>query len=277
LTVRPSAGREYTTESGVSFSHPFRPEEYLSEYYTLRRQAIKDVTGLIAFIIGWFASAPFGWPYIIAGFETGAVTKGVAQFLVAVFGGACLAGLTGLALGSVGGFVWERVHRALRARRPPSPQSLPGGGLAPAGVDAASLASRPPLPPIRYDEGPMPIDDYVALVQRVSPESVNTTKAAAALERTINIGAWHDSRLVGVARVLTDGYVAAALADLMVDPEYRRGGVGRELMNRAFERTPRGSLFAGARVASAPFFDRIGCERGPTGFTMHRAAKPRGT
>ena len=195
---------------------------------------------------------------------------------MAVFGGACIAGLTGLGLGGVAGFVWERAHRALRARRAPVPQTLPGGGYAPAGVDAASLQRRPQLPPIRYDEGPLPLDDYLALAQRVTPGELNAKKAAAALERTINIGAWDDARLVGVARVLSDGYFVAALADLMVDPDYRRGGVGRELMNCAFNRTPRGVLFAGARGASVAFFERLGCERGPTGFTMHRAAKPRG-
>jgi GNAT superfamily N-acetyltransferase len=120
----------------------------------------------------------------------------------------------------------------------------------------------------------LPLDDYLALAQRVAPGDINARKAAAALERTINIGAWDGARLVGVARVLTDGYFAASLADLMVDPEYRRGGVGRELMNRAFERTPRGALFAGARGASVAFFEKLGCERAPTGFTMHRAARP---
>jgi GNAT superfamily N-acetyltransferase len=130
----------------------------------------------------------------------------------------------------------------------------------------------PPLPPLRYDESALAVDDFIALAQRVSPGDYNARKTAAAVGKTVNITAWDGPRLVGVARVLSDGYFHATLADLFVDPDYRKRGVGRELMNRAFERTPRGALFAGARRGSAPFFERLGCERGPAGFTMHRAA-----
>jgi GNAT superfamily N-acetyltransferase len=119
------------------------------------------------------------------------------------------------------------------------------------------------------------VDDYIALAQRIAPGDYNMRKTATAIEKTINIGAWDDERLVGVARVLSDECFFAALADLFVDPDYRRRGVGRELMNRAFDRTPRGALFAGARTASVPFFERLGCERGPAGFTMRRAATKR--
>lgn len=261
--------------SGVTFPPTDTTEAFLSEFYTLRRRAIKDITGLIAFVIGWFASAPVGWPYITAGFENGEVTKGVAQFLVAVFGGACVSGLAGLALGTIGGWVWERAHRALRSRRPVVERAASPVAAGARASGTPAPATLPPLPPLRYDEDALAVDDYIALAQRIAPGDYNTRKTAAALERTINICAWDGTRLVGVARVLSDGYTFAALADLFVDPDYRRRGVGRELMNRAFNRTPRGSLFAGAPTASVPFFDRLGCERGPAGFTMHRAATTR--
>lgn len=267
--MAPTAAVGVRGSGDVSFPPTTDLEVLLSEFYTLRRRAIKDITGLIAFVIGWFASAPFGWPYITAGFENGEVTKGVAQFLVAVFGGACLAGLTGLTLGAGGGFVWERVHRALRARRPvrPEPDAQP---VAASGRDGGSPAPLPPLPPIRFDDGPLSVDAFIALAQRVAPGEYQARKTSAALDATINIGAWDAERLVGVARVLSDGYFIAVLADLMVDPDYRRRGVGRELMNRAFDRTPRGALSATARAGSAPFFERLGCDRGPISFTMHR-------
>jgi hypothetical protein len=38
---------------------------------------------------------------------------------------------------------------------------------------------------------------------------------------------------VGIARVLTDGHRHAALAELVVDPEYRRRGIGKALVRRA--------------------------------------------
>jgi hypothetical protein len=52
-------------------------------------------------------------------------------------------------------------------------------------------------------------DDFLALAQRVWPRDYSSTQAAAALARTINIGVWDGSRLVGSIRVLTDGYFFA--------------------------------------------------------------------
>jgi GNAT superfamily N-acetyltransferase len=239
----------------------------VSEFYVLRRRAIKDVTALILFVIGWFGSAPFGWPYITAGFDGGNVTKGVAQFLVVVFGGACLAGIAGLVLGAGGGWVWEQVHRRLRPPEKAEPLSPTAREEA---AHKAARAALPPLPPIRYADDGVRADDYIALAQRLAPGEYNARKVAGALEKTVNIGAWDGERLVGIVRVLTDGYFFAAVPDIFVDPDYQRRGVGRELMNRAFERTPRGALFAGARDSSAAFFERIGCERGPAGFTMKK-------
>lgn len=239
----------------------------MSEFYVLRRRAIKDVTALILFVIGWFGAAPFGWPYITAGFDGGNVTKGVAQFLVIVFGGACVAGIVGLVLGSAAGWVWEKVHLRLRPPELPETQTPTARDRA---AHVAASAALPPLPPIRFADDGVRADDYITLAQRVAPGEYHAGKVARALENTVNIGAWDGERLIGIVRVLTDGYFFAAVPDILVDPDYQRRGVGRELMNRAFERTPRGSLFAGARGASGAFFERIGCERGPAGFTMKK-------
>jgi len=57
--------------------------------------------------------------------------------------------------------------------------------------------------------------------------------ATTALTRTTNIGAWDNDRLVGAVRVLTDGYFVATVPEILVDPDYQRRGIGRELMSRA--------------------------------------------
>ena len=59
-----------------------------------------------------------------------------------------------------------------------------------------------------------------------------------ALRRSTNAAAWEGKRLVGIGRALTDGHRYAVLAELIVDPDYRRRGIGRELMRRLREVTP---------------------------------------
>lgn len=46
------------------------------------------------------------------------------------------------------------------------------------------------------------------------------------------ISAWDGKRLVGLVRGLDDGETVAFLHYLLVDPEYRKKGIGKELMTR---------------------------------------------
>ncbi|MEP6493340.1 MAG: GNAT family N-acetyltransferase [bacterium] len=118
---------------------------------------------------------------------------------------------------------------------------------------------------IVYREG-FAVDDFLALAMRVWPRELAPGPAAAALERTLNLGAWHDNQLVGSVRLLTDGYFFATIPEILVHPAYHGRGIGRELMRQIVERSPRGKLAFGAQPESVGFFERIGCERRLTGF-----------
>jgi GNAT superfamily N-acetyltransferase len=121
------------------------------------------------------------------------------------------------------------------------------------------------MPPIRYDGGVRP-GEFLALGQRVWPGDYGLAEATAALAHTTNIGAWDGDNLIGSVRLLTDGYFLATVSEILVDPAYRRQGIGRELMRRVVAAAPRGRLFLGAQPDAVEFFDRIGCERRLVGF-----------
>src|SRR5215510_3357501 len=70
---------------------------------------------------------------------------------------------------------------------------------------------------LRFADG-FDVDDSLALAQRVWPRPYARDEAAAALTRTINVGAWDGDRLVGSVRVLTDGYFFATIPEVLVDP-----------------------------------------------------------
>src|SRR5215471_29005 len=105
------------------------------------------------------------------------------------------------------------------------------------------------MPPIDYRDG-FDAADFVALANRVWPRDYDVVRAADAIARTINIGAWDGGRLVGTVRVLSDGYLFSTVPEILVDPQYQRRGIGRELMGRALELAPRGALFLGAQPQS---------------------------
>jgi len=247
------------------------PLPALSEYYRVRRSQITDLTGLIFFVIGWLGSGVFAWPYIKAGFDNGNPTGGIFRFAIVVFGAGIGLGLFGMFAGLIGGRVWESMHRGRRQRVAEiRPKTVPGLTRS-ASNPAAKI--REPLPPLRYETGDVGIEPYMALVQQFGTATFDRAHAASALQHSLNVTAWKDDQLVGIARVVTDGYFFAALAEIFVHPSLQRRGLGRDLLNRAFDRTPRGVLSIGAPFGNNAFFDAIGCERGVTGFTMLRPSK----
>jgi len=77
--------------------------------------------------------------------------------------------------------------------------------------------------------------DFLQLAQRVWPGQYDPELTAAALERTINVTAWDGERLVGCVRMLTDGCFFSTVTEVLVDPAYQRRGIGRRLMEIAWE------------------------------------------
>jgi len=127
---------------------------------------------------------------------------------------------------------------------------------------------------VYYDEAGVYAASFIPLAERVRPVRYEMAKVREALARTTNIGAWDGGRLVGAVRLLSDGYTFSVIADILVDPDYQRLGIGRNLMSRALAAAPDARLLIEAQPDCIGFFERIGCVRGPTGFTL-TAAPPR--
>jgi GNAT superfamily N-acetyltransferase len=64
--------------------------------------------------------------------------------------------------------------------------------------------------------------------QRLHPKRVE--RALAASTRVVT--AWDGERLVGMARMVSDGEFCLYLPEILLLPEYQRGGHGTELMQR---------------------------------------------
>ena len=86
-----------------------------------------------------------------------------------------------------------------------------------------------------------------------------------ALSKTINTTAWDGEKLVGCVRVLTDGYFFGTIPEILVLPGYRGRGIGKKLMELAFETSPT-SLFFGAQPNATGFYESIGYEKSVQSF-----------
>ena len=113
--------------------------------------------------------------------------------------------------------------------------------------------------------------EFLALVARVWPGEYDEALVERALAATTNFTAWHAGRLVGCARLLSDGYLFSTGPEILVDPAYRRMGVGAELMRLVWEASPT-SLGFGVQPGNEAFFESLGFE---TGMAFYHRRKPR--
>ncbi len=75
---------------------------------------------------------------------------------------------------------------------------------------------------------------------------------------TLVISAWDGERLVGAVRVLSDTVFRSYLLDLVVDPEYQRQGIGRELVTRCIARYPDSHWLLHAADDAVEFYNKCG-------------------
>lgn len=69
---------------------------------------------------------------------------------------------------------------------------------------------------------------------------------------------WESDRLVGLARVLTDGVTTAYLCDLAVEPDVQGGGVGKRMIDEILARLPGVELVLRDSNLSTGFYERLG-------------------
>lgn len=87
----------------------------------------------------------------------------------------------------------------------------------------------------KIDDRDLSASEFLMLVQRVWPGDYEPSLIKEALCKTNNVTAWDNGTLVGCVRVLTDGYLFGTVTEILVDPTYQRKGIGKHLMELAWE------------------------------------------
>ena len=86
---------------------------------------------------------------------------------------------------------------------------------------------------------------------------------------SLTLTAWHDERLVGIARTLTDFTYVAYLADLAVDRDYQRLGIGKQLIQETKQRLGSECMIV---LLAAPkahgYYSKLGFEPNPRGWML---------
>lgn len=85
------------------------------------------------------------------------------------------------------------------------------------------------------------------------------------------ISAWHNNRLVGICRALTDYSYCCYLSDLAVDAAYQRKGIGKHLINLVQKAIgEEASLILLAAPDAMDYYPRIGMPKAENAFVIKR-------
>lgn len=125
---------------------------------------------------------------------------------------------------------------------------------------------------IRYinDDQELKADIFIEMANQVWPGSYDNERMQKAIDKTINITAWDHDKLVGCIRILSDGYLFGTISEILVLKEYRKQGIGRELMDRAADISPT-SLFFGAQLEAEGFYERLNIEKSLQSFMINKS------
>ncbi len=86
---------------------------------------------------------------------------------------------------------------------------------------------------------------------------------------SLTITAWHGDRLVGIARTLTDFSYVAYLADLAVDAEYQKQGIGTRLIDETRKRLGRECMVVLLAAPNAnDYYPKLGFEHNPRAWIL---------
>lgn len=83
------------------------------------------------------------------------------------------------------------------------------------------------------------------------------------------VSAWSGKRLVGIARTLTDFTYVAYLADLAVDADYQKRGIGKRLIEETKRRLkPECMIVLLAAPKANAYYPKLGFEHNPRGWIL---------
>lgn len=86
------------------------------------------------------------------------------------------------------------------------------------------------------------------------------------------VTAWHQERLVGIARSITDFSYCCYLSDLAVRKDYQHRGIGKKLVELTKEKIGEEAMLLLLSVPTAmDYYPKIGMQKVDNGFIVQRA------
>jgi predicted N-acetyltransferase YhbS len=126
----------------------------------------------------------------------------------------------------------------------------------------------------KFDVKPT-VDQIIELYDKAGlPRPTNDKERIRKIYENSNLifTAWDNEKLVGVSRSITDWAWSCYLADLAVDPEYKKSGIGKKLIEFTKEKVGEQTMVLLLSVPTAmEYYPKVGFSKEDRSFIIHRA------
>ena len=126
------------------------------------------------------------------------------------------------------------------------------------------------------DQAPITAKQAIDLYERSTlgerrPINNVTTFELMLKNANLIVTAWDDDKLIGISRSLTDFAYVAYLADLAVDEQYQRTGIGKQLIEETKARLgPECIIVLLAAPKANAYYEYLGFEHNPRAWTLKK-------
>jgi GNAT superfamily N-acetyltransferase len=124
------------------------------------------------------------------------------------------------------------------------------------------------------DDAPISVEQAIDLYERSTlgerrPVDRPDIFAGMLANASLTVTAWAGDRLVGISRTLTDFTYVAYLADLAVDQDFQRQGIGRGLIEETRKRLePECMIVLLAAPKANEYYPKLGFEHNPRAWML---------
>lgn len=133
---------------------------------------------------------------------------------------------------------------------------------------------------IRYDCAGVNWQTIADMLKRVGMTHFEPRLHQKAFENSaVTVFLFHDGRLIGFGRAISDGAYQAAIYDVVVEPEFQRQGLGHTIVDTILTRLPSCNIILYASPGKERFYEKHGLRKMKTGmarFTNAERMRARG-
>jgi len=91
-----------------------------------------------------------------------------------------------------------------------------------------------------------------------------------AFKNSYYVTAYHNDKLVAFARAITDAHYYTSIFDVIVNPQYQKKGIAKEMMKMLLRKFKGSYFFLSYTEGNRDFYEKCGFEDLPTGMWMDR-------